>query len=106
MSFLPRGTSLGKLEIIEVYEFYDEPILFSCKNESTTFLVVALVEDIWLYAGISPTSFQDVRLGQIDLYTAFSTSDSLYQVNTGDIPIAEFILSIDDNQLPMKGEYL
>lgn len=23
---------LGKLEIIEVYEYYDQPVLFSCKN--------------------------------------------------------------------------
>lgn len=34
MSFLPERTILGQLEIIEVYDFYDKPVLFSCKNKS------------------------------------------------------------------------
>lgn len=23
---------LGKLEIVEIYEYYDQPVLYSCKN--------------------------------------------------------------------------
>ena len=25
-------SELGKLEIIEIYDYYDQPILFACKN--------------------------------------------------------------------------
>ena len=28
---------LGKLEIVEVYEYYDQPVLYSCKNASGHF---------------------------------------------------------------------
>ncbi len=34
MSLLPQLTNLGKLEIIEVYEYYDTPCLFGCQNLS------------------------------------------------------------------------
>lgn len=30
---LPENTNLGTLEYIEIYDFYDTPQFFSCKNE-------------------------------------------------------------------------
>ena len=48
---------LGKLEIVEVYEYYDQPVLYSCKNAMGHFyLVVAADEDdqylTWLCAAV------------------------------------------------------
>ena len=56
MGYLPQSTHLGKLELIEVYEFYDQPILFSCRNASDAiFMGVFADEDddfeTWLYIG-------------------------------------------------------
>ena len=47
--------SLGKLEIVETYAYYDQPVLFSCRNAAGhLYLVVAADEnnqyDTWLYA--------------------------------------------------------
>jgi len=44
MEFLPRSTILGDLSVIEIYEYYDIPSLFSCKN-STGHIYLALSVD-------------------------------------------------------------
>ncbi len=51
MSFLPERTILGQLEIIEVYDFYDKPVLFSCKNKSGLIFIVLCVDS---YVILSP----------------------------------------------------
>lgn len=89
MSFLPERTVLGQLEIIEVYDFYDQPALFSCKNKSgQTFIVVWVdsseIADLWLYASVSSSRFQDARRGLIELRDIFTNSEDsfVYQVET------------------------
>ena len=62
MPFLPTDTSLGKLELIEVYAYYDRPVLFACRNEiDITYLVVLTDEDdaseTWLYVAVSLNKF-------------------------------------------------
>lgn len=42
---LPKNTILGTLEYIEVYDFYDTPQFFSCKNENGKIYLGLLVED-------------------------------------------------------------
>ncbi|MCE2400451.1 hypothetical protein J4G08_06130 [Candidatus Poribacteria bacterium] len=38
---------LGKLEIVETYEYYDQPVLYSCRNAAGhLYLVVAADETI------------------------------------------------------------
>ena len=49
---------LGRLQILETFEYYDQPVLFSCKNAAGhLYLVVAADEneqnETWLYAGVS-----------------------------------------------------
>ncbi len=36
MSFLPENTILGKLTILEVFVYYDRPVLFACRNSIGT----------------------------------------------------------------------
>lgn len=80
---LPENTILGKLEMIEVYEFDDKPLLFSCRNGSDSIFMVVLVDedeeyDTWLYAGVSKRRFELIRSGAIDLHDAFwATEDGL-----------------------------
>jgi hypothetical protein len=46
MAYLPQSTILGRLKIIEVYEFYDIPRLFCCRNAAGQhYLVLSIDED-------------------------------------------------------------
>ena len=56
MDDLLNNSTLGRLEILETFEYYDQPVLFSCKNVAGhLYLVVAADEndqnETWLYAG-------------------------------------------------------
>lgn len=69
--------SLGRLEIVETYTYYDQPVLFSCKNAAGhLYLVVAADEndqyETWLYAGVSAERLDRIRSGEIDLHEAFA----------------------------------
>ena len=80
-------SELGKLEIIEIYDHYDQRILFACKNAAGHFhLVVAADEgeqhETWLYVEVSVERLNLIRSGTIDLHDAFAypESDYLFQV--------------------------
>jgi hypothetical protein len=110
---------LGKLEIIEVYEYYDQPVLYSCKNASGHFyLVVAATEDAqfltWLCVAASTERLNLIRSGKIDLHDAFADSENPYAIQVR-VPYEEhasvqtdFIQSnqIPEDMLPMPGECL
>ena len=80
MSFLAQSTELGELEIVDVYEFYDRPLLFSCINALGIHYLVVLADvddetETWLYASVSPARLQDVRSGGVDLHDAFGLTE-------------------------------
>ncbi|MBI5668432.1 hypothetical protein FBR06_10570 [Betaproteobacteria bacterium PRO4] len=119
MSVLPTNTLLGKLEIIEIYEHYDQPLLFACRNASDNLYLVVLEDEEdefenWLYASMSPARFAQVRSGGIDLYNAFKNAEDgfvflvkLYR----DRQIPSVITKVptdqlQDEQLPESGEAL
>ena len=117
MGYLSELTYLGKLELIEVYEFYDQPILFSCRNASDAiFMGVFADEDdnfeTWLYAGVSPHRFNHIRSGAIDLHDAFSGVEDgvIFQIqiphNNGQMPVSTSVSAsqISDDMLPLPGE--
>lgn len=110
---------LGKLEIVEIYEYYDQPVLYSCKNASGHFyLVVAAAEDdqylTWLCAAVSTKRLNLIRSGKIDLHDAFADSENPYvtQVRVPYDKHASVLTdSIQSNQipadmLPIRGECL
>jgi len=43
---LPKNTELGNLEYLEIYDYYDFPILFSCKNERDEVYLAICVDEI------------------------------------------------------------
>lgn len=112
-------SELGRLEIIEIYDYYDQPILFACKNTAGHLhLVVAADEDdqheTWLYVRVSAERLNLIRSGTIDLHDAFADSENghLLQVkfsyNNPTLPQIEHLKSnqVPEDMLPMTGERL
>ena len=110
--------TLGKLEIVETYAYYDEPILFSCKNAAGhLYLVVAADEneayETWLYAEVSAERLNSIRSGAIDLHDAFAKTEDgqILQVKfpyDNSLPESDSVQSnqISDDMLPEPGECL
>ena len=78
---------LGQLEIFEVYEFYDQPVLYASRNERDNVFLSMLVEEtddthIWLHAPMSEYRFQQVRSGGLELHEAVRTCEggSVFEV--------------------------
>lgn len=77
MNLLPIDTILGQLQIFEIYEFYNMPVLFACKNQADTIYLAVWIDEtdeanIWLYVALSPQRFAKLRAGQLDLHDAFA----------------------------------
>jgi hypothetical protein len=118
MDFLPKSTYLGKLELIEVYEAFDEPCLFSCQNASgQIFLAVLIDEDEeqkkWLYSSLSRKRFEYLRSGGVDLHDCFKLAeDELAHII--EVPFLEGksvvtaipCSELSENMLPLAGEFL
>ena len=110
---------LGRLEIVEIYDYYDQPILFSCKNAAGhLYLVVAADEndqhEIWLYAGVSTERLNLVRSGAIDLHDAFAKPEGGFLLQAtvpyeDQIPLRIEPIQpnpISEDMLPTTGERL
>ncbi len=89
MPTIATSPILGKLEPVEVYQFYDRPILFSCRKASGEYYLVVLIKeeadaDTWLYVAMSQRRFTYVRSGGIDLKDAFLKAEDgvVLQVKT------------------------
>ena len=99
---------LGKLKHVETYAYYDEPVLYCCKNAAGhLYLVVAAAAneqgEIWIFAGVSDTRLARIRSGAIDLHDAFADPEdgSLLQVTVpyGDNTELQ-IISVNPDQIP------
>ena len=109
---------LGKLEIVEIYDYYNQPVLFSCKDaDGNLYLVVAADEndeyETWLYANISVDRLKLIHSDKIDLHDAFADTEDGYVLEVkfpynNTTPLVEFVKSnqISEDMLPEKGEYL
>ncbi len=110
---------LGKLEILEIYDFYDQPILYSCRNASGhLYLVIAAAEDnkafTWLCVAVSVERLNLIRSGAIDLHDAFAHPEDPYVIQVK-VPYkpqtsiqTDFIKpnQISGDMLPLSGECL
>jgi hypothetical protein len=118
MSILPTLTEIGQLEIIEVYEFIDKPVLFACRNGSDQIFIAVLTDEndsltTWLYVSLSRRRFELMRSGGLDLHDAFALSEDGFvrAVNVDKInneSIIELIQTsqLSDDDLPLAGEFL
>lgn len=112
-------TGLGRLEIVETYVYYDQPVLFSCRNAAGhLYLVVAADEndqhETWLYARVSPERLNRIRSGVIDLHDAFAEPEDSFLLqeiipyDNQTQPRLEPIQpsQISEDMLPIPGERL
>ena len=72
-----NNPQLGELEIIEVYEYFNMPILFSCKNLVGSFCIALCADDLpehdmWLYTEISLKRLNLLRFGLINVHDVFA----------------------------------
>ncbi|AFZ25872.1 hypothetical protein Cylst_3750 [Cylindrospermum stagnale PCC 7417] len=80
MNLLPQFPPLVNLEIIEVYEYYDGPCLFSCQNTSGEIFMAVWIDETkefktWLYIPMSQRRLGNIRSGNINLHDAFRSSE-------------------------------
>lgn len=118
MSTTPRDTFLGRLEIIEVYEYYDRPVLFTAKNGAHFHYLVMMLDETssstsWLYVAVSQERWHAIRMGQVSLRAAYQQAEDaiVYEVTIFDAghPTQIRILpsnTLTDEQLPAVGEVL
>jgi hypothetical protein len=119
MGLLPQSTHLGTLTIIEVYEYYDIPCLFACKNAMGYIFLAVWIDskkeiDTWLYVPMSLAKFKSTRSGEIELRNAFLDAEDsfvfevkiLRDSSSADEVRAISCESLTNEQLPMSGEYL
>jgi hypothetical protein len=83
MDFLATSTSLGTLEVLEVYVQFNGPRLLACKNQAEKIFLALWVDeeedfDLWLYMMVSIDRLQSIRTGRISLYEAFSNPELNY----------------------------
>jgi hypothetical protein len=113
---------IGPLELVETYEFYDEPVLYVCRDHTDRLYLGALAADeqgrkVWLYAPLSPQRHRHVRSGGMDLFNAFRSVEggTLLRVvvrrddgGVGEQPEAEWVAAstVSDDMLPVAGEML
>lgn len=117
-SILPESTLLGRLELLEVFVFYDEPRLFSCKNQTGVIFIAVWIDeneagDIYYYVPMSRERYDNVISGSVDLREAFILSEDgiVFEVN---MPfdnnqvkiISKPVTSLEDSSLPVAGRKL
>jgi hypothetical protein len=117
MNYILEIPYLGRLEILEVYDAYDEPCLFAASNNvGHIFLLVLIDEDedvkIWLCAPLSQCRFNYIRSGGIDLRDAFEKAEGgncfIIKIDSSGArnPVVEEISvsMLAPSMLPLRGE--
>jgi len=75
--FFPQ---IGDVDLVEVYEFCDEPVLFSCRDRTDLLYLAVLSEETashktWLLTALSARRFSQLRAGVLDLHSAFADAE-------------------------------
>lgn len=113
-TLLPKGTSLGELQLVDVFQYYDFPILFACINQNkSVFISVCIDEDEygyhWLYSHVSNKTMSRLKCGKIDFKTAIldSINGVLFKIYTKFNGESALTLAnvdeINDDMLPLSG---
>ena len=108
----------GKIDIAEIYSYYDGPVLFSGVREATQLLYLVVFadednnKDTWLCVMISPERLKQVEDGQIDLHDAFAKPEQgwlTYVQVKGETflrLVSAPVAKVPSNFFPLKGEFL
>ncbi|AZR72481.1 hypothetical protein BBF96_03250 [Anoxybacter fermentans] len=97
---------IGKLKILEIYEYYDGPRLFSCESISGQKYLAVWIDfdedsERWLYVPVSNHRLSSVKRGLISLYEAFNCPEDgwLWDVKTFFHDQSNIVTQITPNQL-------
>ena len=76
-----KNSQLGELEIVEVYDYFDVPILFSCQNLLDSLYIVLFADylsehEMWLYSEVSLTRLNLIRSGLVSIHDAFAKPET------------------------------
>lgn len=110
---------IGDVEVIEIFEFYDEPVLFACRDRTDLLYLAVLSEHAadhktWLLTALSARRFKRVRSGELDLKAAFAEAErgqvyrARFPTKTDEPPRSEWVPvdQLSDDELPVAGERL
>jgi hypothetical protein len=80
---LPKKTPMGELSLLDTFEFYEFPRLFSAKSKTgALYLGLSIFDDYekfeWLYVAISPDRIKELINQRLCLHTVFSTPENEY----------------------------
>lgn len=97
------------MEILEVFEYYDEPLLFTCRDGTDNlYLGLSVDTGVWLYVELQSGELELLKNRKMDLHTCFSYKDRwFYAIQTCyDLWFYASAIRPVDDQLPERGEYL
>ncbi|MBI4797867.1 MAG: hypothetical protein HY794_03830 [Desulfarculus sp.] len=115
---LPYIPNLGNIVILEVYDYYDAPRLFSCYSKTGQIFIAlwidsTLSKEVYYFLPVSKLRFNQIRTGKIDLKSAFSEPEDGYLCEVSfasdfDKSESVFLKSTDvvQDNLPEGGELL
>lgn len=108
---------IGPLNILDIYEYYDEPVLFSCISPSGQYFLAVVINyeddsETWLYLPMSFSRLYSLETCKLELYDAYKEPENgwlwkvkiFYVGRTESAQITPSDLIEDD--LPEKGVYL
>ncbi len=102
--------------IIDVFAFYDRPVLFISEISNTKYICELINEnqesEEWLISDITDHTYYSLKALEMDLYDCFKSSKSgkskILHIGNSQIQSIDELLSIDipDENLPIKGIYI
>ena len=106
----PQDTILGKVSLLEVFQFYDLPLCFSSISNTGQSYLSTLCDyaDIsypkWFLLPVSTERLFEIRSGSMDLHTAFITSETKHLYVTSRLGIElHKVVAIDTSLFPKPG---
>lgn len=115
MNPLPLELCLGRLTVETVYEYYDRPCLFSCRNAAGQLFLATWAdgsadEEVWFYAGMSRARADALLDGRLDFYTVFRTPETEVLWRVAEFPDGTRLatpipaINVPDDVLPDRDE--
>jgi hypothetical protein len=113
---IPTCTCLGELEIIEVFDFFDFPRLFSCHNKTGQIFLALSVEDeidkaTFIYTPISLSRYRLLASGDLKIRDAIKLAEDRFVFKVeftpnGESAIMTLCAEIPDAWLPEESEII
>lgn len=102
---LPTRTCLGELEVIEVFDFFDFPRLFSCRNKAGQIFLALSVEEsiekaIFLYTPISANRYRLLVSGDLKIRDVIRLAEDRFVFNVEFTPGGETASMISCSEIP------